>query len=368
MRRFVGLISGTSGDGIDAAIVLTDGHAARCEAYRCYPFEATLATALQRDLSRARDLQRTEIDRLDRALGDAFADAAIAVIADAGLDPAQITAIGSHGQTLIHEADAEPPRTLQVGDPQLIATRTGLTTVGDFRSADLAAGGQGAPLAPAFHASVLGEEVARCVLNLGGIANLTIIQPGDPVRGFDLGPANTLMDAWYRQHQDGPFDEGGRWASSGSVDAGLLARLLDEPFFAAPPPKSTGRDTFTLAWLSAHGVDALPPADVQATLVQLTTDLVDEHMRQHAPGTTELLICGGGVHNQHLMARIGRISGLTVRSTADIGLDPDAVEACTFGWLAARALAGLPGNLPEVTGANDAVVLGQVFEPTADLD
>jgi len=363
MGRYVGLISGTSGDGIDAAVVVTDGLQARCEAYRCYPYAGALGEAIQDALSRGRELQADAIQELDHSIGGAFADAALAVVAAAGLDMDAVDAIGSHGQTLLHDADSVPIRSLQVGDPQLIADRTGRVTVGDFRSADIAEGGQGAPLAPAFHAAALGDGVARGVLNLGGISNLTVIEPGRPVRGFDIGPANTLMDAWYRSHRDGDYDAAGSWAASGQVDDGLLSRLLTDPYFAAAPPKSTGRDTFTLGWLRDRDLSGVAPVDVQATLAALTVASVADHVRRYAPAATEIVCCGGGVHNDHLMASLATASPVPVRSAAELGLDPDAVEACTFAWLAARTLAGLPGNLPEVTGARRAVVLGRVFKP-----
>jgi anhydro-N-acetylmuramic acid kinase len=363
MERFVGLISGTSGDGIDAAVVLTDGDSARCEIYRCYAFETSLAQRLQQGLSDARGLPPEEIDQLDQALACAFADAALEIIADADLSPTDIAAIGSHGQTLIHDIESNPPRSVQLGDPQRIADRTRIVTVGDFRSADIEAGGQGAPLAPAFHAAVLRDDAARGVLNLGGISNLTVIEPGLPVRGFDIGPANTLLDAWHREHGRGDFDEDGAWAQSGSADPELLLRLLDDPFFAAPPPKSTGRDHFTLAWLRARGVDDLAPADVQATLLALTVETVRDHVDRFAATATEVLVCGGGIHNDWLMRCLAQRLSIPVRSIASLGLDPDAIEASTFAWLAARTIAGLTGNLPEVTGARGAVVLGRILHP-----
>jgi anhydro-N-acetylmuramic acid kinase len=364
MQRFVGLISGTSGDGIDAAIISTDGTLEiRTESYRCIPFSEGLAQRLQHGLSHARELGAAEIESLDEELADAFANAALDIIETAGLSASDITAVGSHGQTLIHDMDAQPPQSLQVGDPQRIADLTGLTTVGDFRTADIQAGGQGAPLAPAFHAAVLGDSQARGVLNLGGISNLTVIQPGQDVIGFDIGPANTLLDAWFRLHMVGDFDTDGDWASSGTIDQALLTRLLDDPFFMAEPPKSTGRDHFTLDWLRTRCVDPIAPEDVQATLVALTTRTIADHVERYAPAIEEILICGGGVHNRALMDGLRSRIRVPVISSAERGLDPDSVEACTFAWIASRTLADLPGNLPSVTGAREARVLGRLFHP-----
>ena len=246
----------------------------------------------------------------------------------------------------------------------MIAERCGIDVVADFRRADVAAGGQGAPLLPAVHAMLLGAAGrTRVVLNLGGIANITVLRADGQVFGFDTGPANGLMDAWCLRHRGTAYDRDGAFARSGAVDATLLAALLADPYFALPPPKSTGREHFHLAWLDRHArVAELPPADVQAPLMELSARSVDEAIAPHAPEATDVLACGGGVHNGALMLRLAALlAPARVRSTAEEGVDPDYLEATAFAWLARQRLLGLPGNLPAVTGARGPRVLGAVY-------
>jgi anhydro-N-acetylmuramic acid kinase len=359
---FLGLISGTSVDGIDAALVR---FAPRLEiaAARTFPLSDALAAEVLRVSQSDAHLSLDDLGRLDTRLGEAFAAAADALVRDAGIAKADIAAIGSHGQTLRHAPSGEAPFTMQVGDAAVIAERTGLATVADFRRRDVAAGGQGAPLVPAFHAAVLADaRESRAVLNLGGIANLTLLPPEGPVRGFDTGPGNGLMDAWCLRERGERYDRGGAFAASGTVDTALLAQLMAEPWLYLPPPKSTGRDQFHLAWLqpALHG-RALAPADVQATLCEFTAASVADALLREQPGVAALLACGGGVHNATLMARLrARLPGVRVETTAEHGLDPDFVEAAAFAWLASRTLAGLPGNLPSATGARGPRVLGTI--------
>ena len=287
-----------------------------------------------------------------------------------GTDVQQVRAIGSHGQTILHLPWATPSRTLQIGDPNLVAALTGVTTIADFRRADVAAGGQGAPLAPAFHAwKFRAGRVNRVVLNIGGIANITILPaaPAEQVRGFDTGPGNTLMDAWIQQRRGCDYDEQGHWAATGNVRQDLLKQALSDPYFTAPPPKSTGKDDFNLAWLATHTDktgSACRDEDLQATLLELTAVSIAEAISAKAPGADELLVCGGGVHNPVLMRRLqSLLPGLAVKSTGACGIDPDAVEAVTFAWLARQRLENTPANLPSVTGAERAVVLGAIYEP-----
>ena len=274
--------------------------------------------------------------------------------------PAHVAAIGSHGQTICHRPNGAFPFTLQIGDPSVIAERTGILTVADFRRGDVAAGGQGAPLLPALHAAVLADPaIPRAILNLGGIANLTLLVPGQEVLGFDTGPANCLLDAWAARHLGTERDNGGAWASSGTVDRDLLARCLDDPYFAAAPPKSTGREVFNLDWLDARVHTGIAPADVQATLLALSARTIADALRANAPATREVFACGGGVHNPALMDALrAELPGVRVDTTAALGLDPDFVEAAGFAWLAHARLAGEPGNLPSVTGARRPRVLG----------
>lgn len=370
-RLYVGLLSGTSSDAVDAALVEFGAGVPRLHAFHQEPLQEELRAALAFAQTPAPRIGLAELGTLDTRLGHAFAHAALHLLAAAGVSAARITAIGSHGQTVWHAPAGPAPATLQIGDPNVIAWRTGITTVADFRRMDVAAGGQGAPLAPALHAACLRQPGrARAVLNLGGIANLTLLPAAAaaPVTGFDTGPANALLDAWAARHLGVPYDESGRWAAGGRVVAPLLEQLLAEPYFQLPPPKSTGRERFNLAWLDARiaALDGPPPAprDVQATLLALTCETVASALRASAPDTEELLVCGGGVHNEALMQRLARaLPNCRVATTAEHGLDPDAVEAIAFAWLAMRRLEGLPGNLPSVTGASREVLLGAVYRP-----
>ncbi|MFN3703553.1 anhydro-N-acetylmuramic acid kinase [Thermomonas sp.] len=364
---FLGLISGTSADGIDAALVRFDGDQTRVRPTllfgRTYPWDPALRARLVALGQQAAALTLDEVGELDVRIGHAFAAAAMAAIRDAGLAPRAITAIGSHGQTLRHRPQGDAPFTLQLGDAHVIAERCGVPVVADFRRRDVAAGGHGAPLVPAFHAAVLrAPHEDRAVLNLGGIANLTLLPARGDVRGFDTGPANGLMDAWCLRHTGNHYDAGGALARQGRVDAALLARLLAEPWFAAPPPKSTGRDQFHLGWVEAALAGNESTADVQATLLALTARTVADALQASQPGTRRVIVCGGGVHNPLLMAALAEaMPATTIESSAAHGLDPDAVEAMAFAWLAREHLAGRPGNLPAVTGAAGPRVLGALY-------
>ena len=364
---FIGLISGTSVDAIDAALVSFDGESPpRLAHKRSHPYP----DRLRRDIEfavRAQAMPFDGLGALDARIGDAFAEAAIALTEAAGIDRVSVSAIGSHGQTLGHFPAGAPASTLQLGDPNRIAARTGVPVVADFRRADVALGGQGAPLAPLFHASVFAHaDEERAVLNLGGIANLTILGADGGTTGFDVGPANTLLDLWASRHGLGTRDDGGAFAASGQVLSGLLAALRDDAYFAAAPPKSTGREHFNDDWLAQRlGGVSDKPADVQATLAELTALTVGEAIAAYAPRTQRVLVCGGGVHNTHLMSRIdAHARGARVESTAGAGVDPDFVEAMLFAWLARERIhARSPAGLRAVTGATQAAVLGGVWLP-----
>jgi anhydro-N-acetylmuramic acid kinase len=367
---FLGLISGTSADGIDAALVRFDDDGHHCELIhgRTYAWpEALRARLIALGQGAAID-SIDEVGTLDVRIGEHFADAALRLTVEAGFTPAQVRAIGSHGQTVRHRPagaafDGVDPFTMQLGDAHVIAERTGIATVADFRRRDVAAGGHGAPLLPALHNALLhSPEEDRAVLNLGGIANFTLLPRQGEVRGFDTGPANALMDAWCARHTGQAYDAGGAFAASGASDAELLQRLLDEPWFALPPPKSTGREVFHLDWVESRLAGRESPAAVQATLLELTAASVAAALRSHQPSTRRVLVCGGGVHNPQLLRRIAaHLPGMQVESTAIHGIDPDFVEAMGFAWLARQALAGLPGNLPSVSGARGPRVLGVVY-------
>ncbi|MDH3266026.1 MAG: anhydro-N-acetylmuramic acid kinase [Gammaproteobacteria bacterium] len=361
---YIGLISGTSMDGIDAALVSIEKSSLDVLQTHQHDYPAELRRQLTAAKLDASIRTLDDVADLHRQVGECFRDAANQLLADSDYENSAVAAIGSHGQTIRHEPDIDDPYSLQIGDANIIAGGTGITTIADFRSADIALGGQGAPLAPAFHEWLFDKDgCTRVVLNLGGIANITVLHGGDaPTTGFDTGPANTLMDAWIARHRDEPFDSDGSWAAQGNVNPDLLAELLADSYFSSPPPKSTGFEYFNLEWLDAAGVDAYDPADVQATLCALTAASVAAAVKEHASGASDLFACGGGVHNSDLMRRLDvALPGTHVRSTASAGLDPDWVEAAAFAWLAMRNTKDLPGNLASVTGARHSVVLGRAF-------
>ncbi len=361
---FLGLISGTSADAIDAALV-EFSPLPRVVATRACVYESGLRRDIL-DLAQGRAAITLEhLGALDVHIGRAFAAAANALLADTGCTARNVRAIGSHGQTVRHRPRSTPAFTLQLGDPTTIAELTGITTVADFRRRDVAAGGQGAPLAPGFHAAVLRRDgEARAVLNLGGIANLTLL-PGDPsdaVRGFDTGPANCLLDAWIARQLGGTCDSGGGVARGGRVDIDAVARWLDYPYFARMPPKSTGREEFDLQWLADRGPLPAGNANILASLTELSALSIASALKAHAPDTRRLIACGGGVHNGFLMERIAAaVAPVMLESTAQHGIDPDFVEASLFAWLARECIAGRPGNLPAVTGARGPRVLGAIY-------
>ncbi len=357
-------MSGTSGDGIDAVLVSFDHdqpqiHATRFCAYADEFRDRLLAAAR----GHADTLER--VAALDVELGRLLADACIAIAAEADTALTGIAAIGSHGHTIRHRPDADPPFSMQIGDPHVIAKMTGITTVADFRRADIALGGQGAPLAPAFHAVALAAATeARAVVNIGGIANVTVLPAAGDVLGYDAGPGNALMDEWIADNLGEAFDRGGRWAASGQVDETLLERLLADAYFARPPPKSTGRELFNRRWLGERLPEPPPAAaNVQATLCELTAAAVADSIGTFAPDTARVLVCGGGALNDSLMQRLAQRVHVPVSSTGAYGVDPEWVEAVAFAWFARRTLENLPANLPSVTGASRPAVLGAVYPP-----
>ena len=360
---YIGLMSGTSLDAIDA--VLVDFSSTNPRIIACHQHD--LPDTLHSGLLSLCQSGENEIERLgviDIQLGQTFAEAVQQLLTSAGVSAAEVSAIGSHGQTIRHRPEAG--FSLQIGDPNTIAEHTGITTVADFRRRDLAAGGQGAPLAPAFHAAWFANpQRSRVVLNLGGMANVTLLIPGLAVTGYDTGPANVLMDAWIQQQRGQRYDRHGAWAQTGTVNAALLATMLTDDYFHQPAPKSTGRERFNLAWLQQQLdtlPDLLPAEDVQATLCALTAATVVEAVQEVAAEGMEILVCGGGAHNSHLLAQLGqRLPGCVINTTDAAGLAPDWVEACAFAWLARETLAQRPGNVPTVTGARRPVILGGIY-------
>ena len=365
---FIGLMSGTSMDAVDAVLAqFRVDHAPRLVAKHAMPLPA----ALHAELLALTQSGHDELDRMartDSAVARLFAATVQSLLGKAGIAASQIRAIGSHGQTIRHVPAGPEPYTVQIGNPSLLAELTGILTVADFRRRDMAAGGQGAPLAPAFHAAFFRRpNEARVVVNIGGIANITVLpaESTRPISGFDTGPGNVLLDAWVQRHLNVPMDRDGIWGSSGEIIAGLLECCLDDGYFELPPPKSTGRERFNLAWLDdrlmAWGGRARPQ-DVQATLVELTACSTAVAIKRYAAVTQRLLVGGGGVHNRGLIDGLQRhLSGLAVESTAAHQVDPDHLEAMGFAWLAKRTLQGLPGNLPEVTGARGLRILGGIY-------
>lgn len=350
-------MSGTSLDGVDAVLADFDAPRPRILASSHVAFEPALRAELLA-LNAAGD---NELERAALA-GNALARHYARAIAD--LDArahGEVRAIGCHGQTVRHRPDRG--YTLQIGNAALLAELTGLAVVADFRSRDLAAGGQGAPLAPAFHAAVFASaDEDRAVLNLGGIANVSRLPRSGVVIGFDTGPANCLMDLWASRHLGRPRDEDGAWAAGGTMDASLLGRLLAEPYFAAPPPKSTGRDLFNAGWLQSKLRGGEDPRAVQATLLELTARTIADAVSRHGAGARRVIACGGGARNGALMRRLAALlAPSVVESSAAHGVEPGQVEAAAFAWLAREALAGRPGNLPAVTGAHGGRVLGAVY-------
>ncbi len=361
---YIGIMSGTSLDGIDAVLADFAGHAVRLVGHERRDFAPELRESLAA-------LQSPGANELHRAavaaqhLAHAYALAIGDLLHHAGVEAGAVRAAGIHGQTVRHQPDAG--YTIQLNAPATVAELTGIDVIADFRSRDVAAGGQGAPLVPAFHAGVFRGTAARAVVNIGGIANITGLAAAGsaaPVIGFDCGPGNVLLDGWMQRHQGQAYDRDGGWAASGHSHAGLLQALLAEPYFRAAPPKSTGRDLFNAAWLDRvlQGVDPggrLPRQDVQATLTRLTASGIAQAQQRWFAPARDIVVCGGGAYNRTLMRMLDEeCAPLPVRSAAELGIAPEHVEALAFAWLAREHVQGRCGNLPAVTGAREERVLG----------
>jgi anhydro-N-acetylmuramic acid kinase len=363
---FLGAISGTSVDGLDLALIRAAGPSVAVLQGHTYPLPAILRQQLL-NLGQPGAIDLDALGTADTALGQFIGETTLTFLAEAGLRAAEITAIGSHGQTVRHRPVGPEPFTLQIGDPNRIAEVTGITVVADFRRRDLAAGGQGAPLVPPFHRRLFGNPVERrAVLNLGGIGNLTFLpsDPAEPVTGFDTGPGNGLMDAWIATCKGLPFDADGAWSRSGMVHPQLLQRLLDDPYLQKAPPKSTGREYFNLPWLHQQLRFApADPADVQATLRALTAATVSLAIARWGPATQRVIVCGGGRLNRALLDDLRDRLSQPVDTAEMHGVDGDSLEAAAFGWLASLTLSGQAGNAPSVTGARGLRLLGGVYRP-----
>ena len=364
---YIGLMSGTSLDGVDAVLVDFEGGGLNVLAHAHRPFEPALAAELLAlNTPGANELHRAALAA--NALVRVCAQAVDELLTTGGITAGQVRAIGAHGQTVRHrpgEFDGTG-YTIQLNNAALLAELSGIDVIADLRSRDVAAGGQGAPLVPAFHRAVFARAAETvAVLNLGGIANLAVLHADGRTVGFDCGPANMLMDHWCRQHTGQPYDAAGKWGASGRVDAALLTQMLADPYFALPAPKSTGRDLFHSAWLDAqlkHHATPLPPEDVQATLAELTATACADDVLRHSPQARELLVCGGGAFNDHLMRRLAaRLPAIQVLRTDARGLPATQVEACAFAWLARAFCERECGNLSAVTGAAGPRVLGALY-------
>lgn len=364
---YIGLMSGTSADGIDAALVDFSQSLPTVIATHYTPYPDHLKKKIL-GLCQQGENEIHRLGELDVELGQAFAKAVHDTLVKQSISANEIHAIGSHGQTIRHLPLNTHRFTLQIADPNIIAAETGITTIADFRRKDMAHGGQGAPLVPAFHQFVLSsKERDRAIVNIGGISNVTFLQKNnsDPVTGYDLGPGNVLMDAWVHLHQQKNHDENGAWGAQGKVQNDLLNHLLADAYFKQAPPKSTGREYFNLAWLNKHlhspGKN-FADIDVQATLVELTARTIIEPIRKHF-SCGEILICGGGVHNAYLMSRMRALAQpeFTVDSTEKYGIAPDWIEAMAFAFLARQTLNRKPGNIPHVTGAKREAILGGIY-------
>jgi len=363
-ERYVGLMSGTSLDGVDAVLAEFSDEACHVIGAVARRFPPALRAELLA-LQSPGDNELARAARAANALADVYAESILELLASTSTPAADVAAAGVHGQTLRHRP--EEGWTLQLNNPARVAERTGVTVAADFRSRDVAAGGQGAPLVPAFHAARFRQrDTHRAVVNIGGIANVTDLPPAlseAPVRGFDTGPGNVFLDLWCAAHRGEPFDREGAWARSGKVDDALLAAMLADVYFAAHPPKSTGRDRFNQGWLDAQlAARKVLPVDVQATLLALTARTIAGAIGTYCPGVTEVLLCGGGANNAALRDALGaELAHRPVTTTATYGVAVEHVEALAFAWLAREVLAGRPGNLPAVTGASGLRVLGAVY-------
>lgn len=363
---YIGIMSGTSLDGVDLALLDFSCTPPQMRASEFIPMPENLRQKLTALLhSGTTSLQN--LGELDHQLGLLYANSVNAFLAQNQLKPEHIQAIGCHGQTVWHSPNSPSPFTMQIGDMNLVAAKTQITTIGDFRRKDMAVGGQGAPLVPAFHQALFtANDRFTVVLNIGGISNISVLSPHAETIGYDLGPGNTLMDAWIELHQGKRYDKDAEWASSGKVNEQLLAHLLDEPFFQQPSPKSTGRELFNLTWLNKklEKLTALLPQDVQRTLLEFTARSIANELEQLRPAPLPclLLVCGGGARNPLLMERLSMLlPQWQVSTTNAFGLDADYVEAAAFAWLAYQRIHGLKSNLPSVTGAQGAVSLGVIF-------
>lgn len=372
-KLYIGLMSGTSADCIDA--VITDLTTSTPSLIATHSIDLAATYPDLKDeihaLAIAGDNEIHRMNQLDRRLGGLFAQAVNELLDKNRIKPGDIRAIGSHGQTIRHypsHHDGEYAYTVQIGDPNTIAQLTGITTVADFRRRDIVLGGQGAPLVPAFHQAVFEKTgMPRAIVNIGGMANVTLLsgdKSSSTLLGYDTGPGNGLMDKWIKKHQGKDYDDRGRWAAQGQVNPELLATLMSTPYLSQPPPKSTGPELFNQQWLAGHieNFSTIAPVDAQATLLEFTAQTISQALQSHLPNPMEVYFCGGGSYNTTLIQRLETLlHPRLIASTTQLGIPPEWVEAVAFAWLAKQTLDGKPGNEPTVTGATKASILGAIY-------
>ena len=365
---YIGLMSGTSMDAVDAALVEFDKKAT-LKLYKEYPLEISIKNQIRQINEKSKLI---DVAILDNKLGYIFANAVNDLIKKTNINSSQIAAIGSHGQTVLHVPAITEKTSIQISDPNIISAQTGITTIADFRRMDMAYGGQGAPLASAFHEyQFKNNKESIVILNIGGISNITLLpRDKNEITGFDTGPGNVLLDDWIRENKNVEYDKDGLWASSGKSDSKLLKLLLKDNYFSFPIPKSTGREYFNLEWLK-NNLDKLnkelPAETIQATLLNLTAVTICDAIMQYAKGFTKVLVCGGGANNLLLMEKIQKLlPSQKVTTTSDFGLPPDCIEAVAFAWLAKKRLENKPTNISAVTGANKNAILGGIYSPNKE--
>ncbi|MCK5888683.1 MAG: anhydro-N-acetylmuramic acid kinase [Methylococcales bacterium] len=364
---YIGLMSGTSLDGIDASLVEFNNGRINPLSFEYTPFSDSVKKSIQQLSQADTPILLTNYGAMDTQLGHYFAQAVNTLLSKAGVSHSAITAIGSHGQTIYHAPDIPAAFSLQIGDPNIIAETTKITTVADFRRRDIALGGQGAPLVPAFHHAFFSPyfdltEQHISIVNIGGISNLTYLSAEQTI-GFDIGPGNALMDDWIYKNLQISYDKGGQWAQTGTPCRKFIDHLKQDPYFKLPAPKSTGKEYFSSTWLE-NNITAFSDCsaqDIQASLCLLTAETIVEAIQQYAPKTDHILLCGGGVHNTCLVQAIETLHTQPVSSTEEFGIHPDHVEAVAFAWLAKQSIHNLSGNLPQVTGAKSASILGGIY-------
>ncbi|MEM8594082.1 MAG: anhydro-N-acetylmuramic acid kinase [Pseudomonadota bacterium] len=360
--HYIGIMSGTSLDGIDAVLTSFEP-TPHIHCTHSIDIPKALKIAIEA-LCQPGDNEINRSAQMDRLLGEQFARCAIELIEKAQLTANDIVAIGCHGQTIRHQPHGRFPYSLQIGDPNTIAHLTGITTVADFRRRDIAAGGQGAPLVPVFHDYAFGyDNMPRVIVNIGGMSNISLLTHDDNhLLGFDTGPGNVLINLWAKQYLNAEFDEDGAWGNSGQLNASLLNKLLSDPYFDLPPPKSTGRELFNEAWLLQRIDDSVAPVDIQHTLTQLTSTCISEAVLKYAPNCQEVILCGGGAFNQFLVNSLReQLNSMKVQTSSSLGMDPQWVESTAFAWLAKQTMERKTGNHPNVTGASKHVILGGVY-------